>query len=139
MSDRVAPSLGPIRGAGVASVNLRPGSLFSTRLECRPETVELVDRKHKRANLASQTEKSKHRRRLGETKENGSGGCALFFQACPGSRWLPPSDSLAHSTIHYLKLRVRVPSDRDVFPGGILCVYLYPGSDFINQTMWRGS
>ena len=71
MSGRVTPSLGPIRGAGVASVYLRPGSLFSTGLECRSEMVELIDRKYKRANLASQTEKSKHRRRLGETKKTG--------------------------------------------------------------------
>ncbi len=29
MSGRAAPSLGPIRGAGVASVYLRPGSFLS--------------------------------------------------------------------------------------------------------------
>jgi hypothetical protein len=32
MSGRASPSLGPIRGAGVASVYLRPGSFLSERI-----------------------------------------------------------------------------------------------------------
>ena len=32
MSGRASPSLGPIRGAGVASVYLRPGSFLSKRI-----------------------------------------------------------------------------------------------------------